>query len=621
MHTQDATAPQQDIQILRSIMVPMRDGIRLATDIYLPGSSHQQPWPVILERTPYGKQAISQREYSRAQPTPLTREQLAKRFAAAGFAVVMQDCRGRYESEGEFSKYINEAEDGYDTLEWITQQPWCNGKIGMTGMSYAAHTQLAAACLNPPGLACMFMDSGGFANAYQAGIRQGGAFELKQVTWAYRHALASPEAQNDPVLHQALAQEDLRAWFSRLPWKPGHSPLRWHPQYEQYLFKQWQSINFDEQWQRLGLWAEGYYQQCADVPTFMLCSWYDPYAGTIPANFIGLSQHHRGPYYMAMGPWIHGSRSEQHAGEVDFGHNAVLDGQLAEDYFQLRLNWFRRWLFDEQPAWSPQTPKVQYFRMGGGPAQLNDKGHLQHGGEWLQSQQWPPEQLSPLQFYLSSQGNLSHHPEPQASLRQFRFDPSHPVPAIGGAITSGAPLMEGGAFNQVEREGLYGCTPPYLPLSSRADVLIFETEPLQRDLEVTGPVEVQLWISSDCPDTDFTAKLVDVYPSSSNLPQGYAMNLCDGIMRARFHSSWQQPSLLEPGKCYPLTLQLMPTSNLFKSGHRLRLEISSSKFPHFDVNPNTGENPVQASHWRVALNRVHLGGHTPSRLQLWGRYC
>ena len=221
--------------ILRSdTMVPMRDGVRLATDVYLPldqgegtqGHGFPCRYPVLLERTPYGKTLPSRSERSVANPIPLGRAEVAGYFTAQGYAFVYQDCRGTHGSEGWFTKYLSEGEDGFDTIEWISQQPWCNGKVGTMGLSYAAHTQVAAACLAPPALAAMFVDSGGFYDAYQGGIRQGGAFELKQATWALRQALISPETEHDPRIKTALEAEmkDILGWFSRLPWRKGHSP-------------------------------------------------------------------------------------------------------------------------------------------------------------------------------------------------------------------------------------------------------------------------------------------------------------------------------------------------------------------------------------------------------------
>src|SRR3954462_10430955 len=221
------------ITVERDLMLPARDGAMLATDIYRPEGSG--PFPVLLERTPYDKSAPSRSERTEADPTPRSREAVAAYFVAHGYAVAYQDCRGRYASGGRFTKYLSEAEDGADTLAWLMQQSWCDGQIGTFGLSYAAHTQAALACLDPTGLAAQFLDRGGFPNAYRSGIRHGGAFDLKQATWAYRNALADAR---DPEIRAALAAQDIEAWFRRMPWRRGDSPVSAAPEYEEYLFEQ-----------------------------------------------------------------------------------------------------------------------------------------------------------------------------------------------------------------------------------------------------------------------------------------------------------------------------------------------------------------------------------------------
>jgi len=335
-----------DVALESDIMIPMEDGTLLATDVYRPARSGRPvtaAFPVLLERTPYGKTVTSRAELTARQPEPRSRAEVAAFFVRQGYVMVYQDCRGRYRSGGEFVKYLSDAADGRDTIAWIVRQPWCNGKVGTFGLSYAAHTQGALACLAPPGLAAMWLDSGGFSNAYQGGIRQGGAFELKQATWAYRSALESPEIARDPARHAALAAVDIRAWFERMPWKRGDSPLSLSPEYEDYLFEQWEHGVFDDYWKQPGIYAEGCYERYADVPMVHMSSWYDPYARTATDNFRGLSRRKTGPVRLIMGPWTHGNRSLSYAGDVDFGPAAVLDGNLGDDYFGLRLRWFDRW--------------------------------------------------------------------------------------------------------------------------------------------------------------------------------------------------------------------------------------------------------------------------------------
>ena len=231
---------------------------------------------------------------------------------------------------------------------------------------------------------------------------------------------------------------------------------------------------------------------------------------------------------------------------------------------------------------------------------------MDHGGRWRSEDEWPLARALNTPFYLHSDGELSTRPpEGSSPATTYLYDPDHPVPTIGGNISSGQPVMAPGGFDQVESEEFFGSEKPYLPLASRPDVLVFQTMPLVEEVEITGPVSVQLWISSSAVDTDFTAKLIDVYPPSVDYPEGYALNLTDGILRIKFRNSWEKPELMEPGEVYQVKLELLPVSNLFVKGHRIRLDISSSNFPRFDVNGNTGENPGTSPVRITALNSVY----------------
>ena len=587
------------------VMVPMRDGVRLATDIYRPKG--KGPFPVILERTPYGRNVVSRSELSAAEPVAKSRAEVARLFVERGYAVVYQDCRGRYGSEGQFVKYLSDGADGYDCCAWIVKQSWCNGKIGTMGLSYAAHTQGALGCANPPGVTAMFLDSGGFSNAYQGGIRQGGAFELKQVTWAYHAAMEAPESEADPVRLAALKAIDIKGWFARMPWKRGHSPLSAAPEYENYVYDQWEHGTFDTYWKQMGIFAQGFYDQFSDAAMMHMSSWYDPYPRTATDNYIGLSKRKKGPVRLILGPWTHGDRSRSWAGEVDFGKEAPLDGNLAADFWQLRLRWFDRWLKGEKNG-VEQEPAVRIFVMGGGTGRRTGQGRMDHGGRWRAEADWPLPGTKLTHYYLRERGRLSTEaPKGDIAPLAYDFDPHHPVPSIGGNITSGEPVMRGGAWDQTEGPTIFGSSPPYLPLAARPDVLVFETEALPEDTEVTGSITATLWISSDGPDTDFTVKLIDVYPPNEDYPQGFAMNLCDGILRCRYRDSWENPSPLVPGRPTKITIETFPTSNLFKKGHKIRVDISSSNFPHFDVNPNTGgPEGNEAGAYRVALNQIFI---------------
>ena len=581
-----------DVTVERDVMMPMRDGVRLATDIYLP--SGQGRFPVILERTPYGKSQAGTRHASAS---------IAKMLASHGYVVVHQDTRGRGKSEGAYVKYLSDAADGYDCCAWIVKQPWCNGKIGAQGLSYGAHTVSALASVGAPGIAAMFLDSGGFSNAYQGGIRQGGAFELKQVTWAYNQALESPEVLADPAKLAALKAIDLKEWMTKLPWTRGHSPLSLVPEYEQYVFDQWEAGVFDDFWKQQGIYAQGFYDKFSDAPMIWMSSWYDPYPRTATDNYMALAKSKRGPVRLILGPWTHGNNDQSFAGDVDFGPAATLAGNLAPDLTTLRKRWFDHYLKGARNGVESE-PAVRIFVMGGGTGRRNAAGRMDHGGRWRSERDWPLPGTRNTRYFLTADGRLvESKPTIKQARRVFDYDPRHPVPTLGGTVTSGQPLMVGGAFDHRE-------------LSERPDVLMFQTPPLAVDVEVTGAIEAELWIASNCPDTDFTIKLLDVYPPSDDYPQGFAMNLTEGILRCRYRDSWERPSLLEPGRPYRIRVSAFPTSNRFVAGHRIRLDISSSNFPHFDINPNTGEPEGRWRRTRVATNTIFMDATRPSSVLL-----
>lgn len=591
-------------------MVPMRDGVRLATSIHLPEGGG--PFPAIMERTPYGRDEPSRSEVTADDPTPIGRADFAALFAARGYAVVVQDCRGRHGSEGRFVKYLSDGQDGFDSCAWLRAQPWCDGRIGTLGLSYAAHTQAALGCLDPPGLVAQVLDSGGFCNAWQGGIRQFGAFELKQATWAHRQALLSPEAKADPVLRAALEAEDIGDWFTRMPWRPGHSPLRHHPDYEAYLFEQWTHGPFDEYWRQLGLWAEGWHDRYSRAACVHVSSWFDPYVLTATGNFTGLRRAGRGPQRLILGPWTHGDRSRTRFGDVEFGAEATIDA-WAGDWRACRLRFF-----DQAIKGLPDNePDVRVFVMGGGSGRRTPDGHLDHGGRWIAAADWPVPQARPVPYYLHADGTLSPEaPGANAPPISFAFDPRRPVPTIGGNLTSLEPVAVGGSFDQVEGPAFFGCAPPFLPLASRPDVLAFQTPPLAEAMQVVGPIEAELTVATDGPDTDFTAKLIDVHPRSRDYPRGYAMILTDGIVRLRYAENPARTRLRAPGEVARIRVILFPTANLFLPGHRIRLDISSSNFPKFDVNPNTGEPEGRSRRVRVATNTVFTDAGRPSRVRL-----
>lgn len=600
--------------VIRDVMVPMRDGVRLATDIYLPvGPSG--PRSTILERTPYNKTGTSHADRTRARLEPLSKPEIAAQFARAGYVYVLQDCRGRYGSGGRFSKYLNEAEDGFDTLTWLADQPWCDGRIGMTGLSYSAHVQAAVAALGHPSLAALFMDSGGFSSGYHSGIRQGGAFELKQLTWAYRHALLAPATATDPARRTALEAQDIGAWARVNPWRTGHSPLTSAPEYEDFVVGLWSRETFGPFWQQPDICAAAHYDRFSDVPMVFMSSWYDPYALSATDNFSALSRMKTGPVRLVMGPWTHGQRSVSHAGDVDFGPHATLDGALAEDYVALRLAWFDKHLRGNRQAVEPLGAPVRLFVMGGGSGRRTAGGRLDHGGRWVEEADWPPRATLPTAFHLTADGGLTIAVSAPGQCH-WHHDPFEPVPTIGGAVASGAPLMEAGGFDQRETESLFGATLPGRALADRDDVVTFQTAPLPDAVEITGPIVAHLWVSCTAVDTDVTVKLVDVYPPSADYPEGFALNLTHGILRLRFRDGFDAVRPMRPGEVYEVEIRAFPTANLFAAGHRIRLDIASSNFPHFDVNPGTGVPAGEASDPVLAVCTVHIGPDTPSRILL-----
>lgn len=598
----------------QTVRMPLRDGVSLATDVYLPPGTG--PWPVLLERTPYGKDEEARREHTLAQPRPRRRGEVATQFARRGYAVVVQDCRGRFDSEGRFTKYLGEAEDGADTADWIRRQAWCDGQLATYGLSYAAHTQTALLTQRPSGLAAAFIDCGGFSNAYRGGIRHGGAFELKQATWAYRNALVGSGLPEDDAALQALRREDIGAWFLAMPWQRGHSPLKWMPEYEDYLFDQWERGTFDAYWRQPALYAAGHYPAFDGVPTLLMCGWWDPYAQTTTDNYLGIARRPGGVARLVLGPWTHGERSVQYAGDVDFGPDAVLDGVLAPDYAQMRLDWFDRWLKPSAGRPIGDDPVVRYFRMGGGSGRRTPQGRLDHGGSWRTAADWPVPGTVFTPWYLQADGSLAPRLPPSPAVLSYDFDPAHPVPTLGGSITSGEPLMVAGAYDQRTLPTTFGARAPHGPLAERDDVLVFESAPLVEDMEVSGPIVIKLWIASTATDTDFTAKLIDVHPPSDDHPDGYAMNLTDGILRCRYRDAWERPEPLVPGEVAAIEIEPMPTSNLFRRGHRIRVDISSSNFPRFDVNPNTGAPEGSAGPRQVARNSVFCSARHPSQVLL-----
>lgn len=608
-------------------MMPMRDGIHLATDIYRFNDSNS--YPVMLARTPYNKSDV-EAGLTRVDPAdpgyPVkTSADAGAYWNMRGYILIEQDVRGRYNSEGVFTKYRSEALDGFDTVAWILNQTWCNGKIGMFGSSYVAHTQTAALNKNA-GLTTIVTSIGGFSDSYQGGIRQGGAFEGKQCTWAYNQAVEG-EASNPAVLAQLL-NVTLIDWFDAdsMPWRHGYSPISAAPSYEDYVIDDWSNGTFSAYWTDAGVYSKGYYTTSPKIPISIDSGWYDVYSRTAVQNFVGFTKAGK-KTNLLLGPWSHTTARGVNTGNVTFGSAANYTYTYGVTYTQWLQRWFDRYLKNVSTA-VDNYPPVRIFIMGNGTGTVDANGRVQHGGYWRDERTWPLPDTHYVQYFFQADGSLSTNPQINMTKREYDYSPWNPVPTIGGAVTSGDPFMWSGPFQQSTYKTFFPFpTGNWQRLKDRPDVLSWQTDVLNTTLEVTGEIEVHLWVSSNCTDTDFTAKIVDVYPDgtynlgSSKWPMGnwtyFDMLIQDGILRTRYRDGrWSCPKLMEPGKVYPIVIKLFPTSNTFAVGHRLRIDISSSNFPKYDLNPNTGEPDGSSRNVTVAHNTVWLGGLRPSYVLL-----
>ena len=600
VHAQEPPPPlHEGVVIARDVMVPMRDGVRLATDIYRPakdGEAIAEPFPTLLSRTPYGKKGS---------------EETATFLAKRGYTVVVQDVRGRFDSEGDFYIYLDEGEDGYVAVEWAAGQPWSTGEVGTFGGSYLAATQHALAALHPPSLRAMFVRVS-TSNYLEDGAGAGGAFALlHNLAYALNLASSSKEAAKDPAraqaLKQALEPKNLEHWLRAYPYRPNASPVAPISSYQQW-FQDWvDHASFDDYWKQNGYTFELSYDDYPDIPIYHVGGWYDLFLRGTLNNHAGLDARHESDTRLLIGPWEHGV-GPRVTGDVDFAESAKVDMKLE------RLFWFDTVFKGRAPS---SEPPVKLFIMGGGDGTKTADGHLNHGGEWTSVASWPPPESSPSSFYLHGDGRLSLElPAAEAEPTHFVYDPADPVPSIGGKINSGDALVPSGPWNQRCVVGrVTGCKND-LPLSARRDVLVFQTPPLEEDVTVMGAMTVKLWVASSAKDTDFTAKLVDVYPPSEHYPEGYDLLIANRIQRARFRNGLEKEELLEPGQVFELTIDLLGVANRFVEGHRIRVDISSSNFPFFDVNPNTGERLGHQTHMVKAQNTVYHDAARPSHIVL-----
>jgi hypothetical protein len=551
-----ASAPPRlaEVRTEFDLKVSMRDGAKLSTDIYRPSAPGK--FGVILIRTPYDNNA----ENNVAD---------AMYFAQRGFAVVVQDGRGRYDSEGEFVPLFNEAKDGYDTIEWAASQPWSNGRVGTYGASYLGITQWYSATLTPPHLTAMF-PSVAFSDYYHNWIYTGGALLLAyDLRWAIQMATRTRQAHYlwfDPP-------NDMMSLYRHLPLSTSDEAAgRQIPFWKDWL----RHPTYDDYWKK-GSLRDKYAQ--IDVPVYQWEGWFDVFLPGTLDNFTGMTTKARSPLArknqrMQIGPWIH-QAAGRHVGDIDFGSDADVDRR------PIATRWFDHWLNGHDTGMMEEPP-IRIFVMG--------------DNVWRNEREWPLARTAFTRYYLHSGGRansmggdgLLSTVEPGAEPPdRYTYDPSNPVPTLGGntCCSEASTPVPMGPRDQRAAE-------------RRDDVLVYTTPPLEHDMEVTGPVDLTLFAASDAPDTDFTAKLVDVFPD------GFAMNLTEGILRARYRDSFEKPELLTPGTTYRFSIGMIATSNVFKRGHRIRLEVSSSNFPHYDRNPNTGHAIGVDADLRVANQAV-----------------
>ncbi len=570
------------LKVETNVAATMRDGTTLYADVYRPDGPG--PFPTILQRTPYDKTA------------GLAAQMLDPMKAAkAGFALVIQDTRGRFTSGGEFNCFVDDINDGYDTVEWAAAQPWSSGRVGMIGASYVGATQWLCAITRPPHLVAIAPNVTA-SNYHNGWTYQGGAFELGfNASWTLLQlTLANFKTHSGIKSIPQARQAELVKSVDGMTDAFLHLPLKDMPQLNgglaDYYFDWLNHPSFDDYWKRLCI--EDQHSNVA-TPALNIGGWYDIFLGGTIRNYLGMrknaaTEEARHGQKLIIGPWQHSSRGASMAGSHYFGIAA--DAQ-ALGLDEIHLRWFNQWLKGEDTG-ILEEPPVRIFVMG--------------DDVWRDENEWPLARAQTTSYYLHSGGNAnSLHGDGSLSPAApgdeapdvFLYNPANPVPTRGGQLCCNPYFATSGAFDQNEIE-------------QRSDVLVYSTPTLERDVEVTGPITVTLWAATSAADTDFTAKLVDV------CEDGCARNLTDGIIRARYRDSMSDPSLVEPGRAYCYTIDLWATSNVFKAGHRIRLEVSSSNFPRFDRNTNTGGVIAEDTELKPAVQTILHNAAHPSHVSL-----
>ena len=574
-----------NLAIEKNLKVAMRDGVSLATDLYRPAGDGA--WPVVMLRLPYNKE----------NPVLLFLAGDILRVAQAGYVVVVQDCRGTFAAEGEFNPYFQEAQDGADAIAWAAAQPWCNGVVGTMGASYYGATQWLAAAEQPPALRAMapFITTDQY---YDRWTYQGGAFQLGfMLQWS-----ASTFALGETVRRLGQGRAGLAELGAAIAGGDGvaaayeHLPLNTVPglaDLTPYYFDWLAHPSYDDYW-RAAAPCEHYEKITA--PALNFGGWYDLFLGGTLANYTCMKarggsaaarQHQR----LVIGPWVHGYNGGVYP-ERNFGLMAM---DAVADVTAMQIRWFDHWLKGEANG-VPDDKPVKLFIMG-----LD---------AWREEADWPLPDTQFEKWYLHSDGRansaagdggLSTEAPRAETPDTYLYDPRDPVRTCGGATFLPGLFIAANAGPRDQRE-----------VEARADVLCYTSAVLTEDTEVTGPLSLTLYVSSSAVDTDFTGKLVDVFPD------GRAMILSDGILRARYRESLSAPKLMQPGTVYELTIDMIATANLFRAGHRIRLEVSSSNFPRFDRNTNSGGviAAETADDFVVATNRIWHDERYPSHVVL-----
>ncbi len=563
----------QAITVAFDVPATLRDGIILRANIYRPAGEGR--WPVLLTRLPYGKDLP-------LGSSALNPVQAARR----GYVVIVQDTRGRARSEGEWYPFQHEADDGFDSIAWAAGLSYADGQVGMYGGSYFGFTQWAAATLEPPALKAMVPNIT-WSDPFNGLSYRGGVFELGTVaSWNLRMGLdvlvrrygQDPGALGRGIVALCREIDGLGSQGYRSLPLTEFAPLRRQDVAPAFFDEVATPLD-----RRRGLpWTIQGKHERVQAPAFNVGGWYDIFlAGTI-ANFAAMRALGR-PTKLLIGPWTHGGTSNP-VGERNFGFGAQAGFiNYQTDFDGLQLRWFDHWLKGIDSGLMAEPP-IKLFIMG--------------ANVWRDEQEWPLARAVDAAYYLHEGGRLDRQLPGDEPADHYDDDPANPVPTRGGALHM-TPEYPAGPYDQRAVE-------------ARSDMLVYTTAPLERDTEVTGPITVYLWATSSAPDTDFVARLTDVFPD------GRSINLTDGIIRARYRDFAQgaPPSLIEPGRPYEYTIDLWATSNVFQAGHRIRLQVTSSCFPRWERNPNTGHRFGADAELRVAHQHVLHDREHPSHVVL-----